>query len=93
MNGVRDKQVSQLLIQLSTFRQIRERTMRAKVITGTSRLLCRLKGTRGQSLVEYALILSFLSMLSVVVLTVLGVQLRGILLPILNALAAARSAL
>jgi len=67
--------------------------MRAKIITGTSRLLRHLKSTRGQSLVEYALILSFLSMLSVVVITVLGVQLRAIVLPILNALAAARSAL
>jgi Flp pilus assembly pilin Flp len=64
--------------------------MITSVITGVRALKCRFKSQKGQSLVEYTLILSFVSVLSVVVMTVLGVQLRGIFFSILNALAVAR---
>ena len=56
-------------------------------------LLAYAKSKKGQSLVEYALILSFISVLTVVIVTVLGVQLRGIFLSIMSALAVARSAI
>jgi len=56
---------------------------------------CRrfLKSCRGQSLVEYTLILSFVSLLSVVLLSVLGVQVRGLYSSIINALEAVRNAI
>jgi len=50
------------------------------------------KSRKGQSLVEYALVLSFISLLSVAVLSVLGAQIRGMYLPIIHALEAARAA-
>ena len=54
---------------------------------------CFLKSRRGQSLVEYTLILSFVSLLSVVLLSVLGVQVRGLYSSIINALEAVRHAI
>ena len=64
-----------------------------RVNNGVCYLLGRLRSRKGQSLVEYALILSFVSALTVVLVTVLGVQLRGVFFSIINALAAARSAI
>ncbi len=52
-----------------------------------------LKSSRGQSLVEYTLILSFVSLLSVVLMSVLGVQVRGLYSSIINALEAVRNAI
>jgi Flp pilus assembly pilin Flp len=45
---------------------------------------------RGQSLVEYALILSFISVLTIAVMSVLGVEIRNVFQPIISALNAAR---
>ena len=59
-----------------------------------TREFCRfLRNRRGQSLVEYTLVLSFISLLSVVLLSVLGVQVRGLYTSIINALIAVRGAL
>jgi len=51
------------------------------------------KGRSGQSLVEYALVLSFISLLSVVFMTVFAAHLRGIFTSISIALEAARAAI
>jgi Flp pilus assembly pilin Flp len=56
------------------------------VITATSRAWRALKGRRGQSLAEYALVLSFFSLLSVVLLQIFTTQLRGLFTAILVAL-------
>ena len=63
------------------------------MIASAAVLLRRLKGRKGQSLVEYALVLSFVSLLSVVVSSVMDVQIRAICLPILHALQVASAAL
>ena len=65
--------------------------MITKMIIRASALLCRFQSKKGQSLVEYALILSFISVLSVAVLSILGVQVRAIFLSIISALSAARA--
>ena len=51
----------------------------------------RLRSNKGQSLVEYALILSFISVLTVALTSILGVQIRGIFVTIVNAIQAARA--
>jgi Flp pilus assembly pilin Flp len=56
-------------------------------------LLHWLQNRKGQSLVEYALVLSFISVLCVALLSILGVQIRGIYLLIIHALSTARSAI
>lgn len=66
--------------------------MTALAIAPIATLLRRLKSRKGQSLVEYALVLSFISLLSVAVLSVMGVQIRAIYLPIIHALQAASAA-
>ncbi len=66
--------------------------MISKFIALKSRALLLLKGScSGQSLVEYALVLSFISLLSVVFMSIFAVHLRGVFMAILSALAAARS--
>jgi len=64
-----------------------------RMINAVSALPRRLEGKKGQSLVEYALILTFISVLSISVLSVLGIQIRGLFLSIISALAAARTAI
>jgi len=56
------------------------------VLTAAAAALRRLRLRKGQSLVEYALVLSFISLLSVAIMSVMGVQIRALLLPILHAL-------
>ncbi len=56
------------------------------VITAAGRALRALKGRLGQSLAEYALVLSFVSLLSVVVLQICMTQLRGLFMAIFVAL-------
>ena len=63
------------------------------MINGVGVLLRSLKSKKGQTLVEYALILSFISVLTIMVMTALGMQIRGLYLPIINALAAARQSI
>ena len=48
-----------------------------------------MKNKRGQALVEYSLILAFISVLSIAVLGGFGEQVRGIFLNIISSLAAA----
>ena len=64
-----------------------------KIIAGACVLFRRLESRKGQSLVEYALILTFISVLSIMVLSVLGIQIRGLFLSIISALAATRAAI
>jgi Flp pilus assembly pilin Flp len=44
------------------------------------------KSKKGQTLVEYALVLSFISVLSIIVMSAMGVEIRGLYLPIIDAL-------
>jgi Flp pilus assembly pilin Flp len=60
---------------------------------GIRTALGRLKSKKGQTLVEYALILSFISVLSIIVLTALGVQIQSLYLPIIDALAKVQAAI
>jgi Flp pilus assembly pilin Flp len=62
-------------------------------IFGVSTLRCRLNGKKGQTVVEYALVLAFISVLSVMVLSALGVEIRGLYLPIIDALQAAQQSI
>jgi hypothetical protein len=48
---------------------------------------------RGQSLAEYAMVLSFLSLLTVVITSTFALHLHGIYQPVLNAIEAARLAM
>ena len=66
--------------------------MITQMIIRVSVLLHHFQSRKGQSLAEYALILSFVSVLSVALMSVLGQQLRGVCAAIMSALAAARSA-
>jgi Flp pilus assembly pilin Flp len=52
-----------------------------------------LKSKKGQTLVEYALILSLVSVLTIVTMSALGVEIRGLFLPIISALQAARESI
>ncbi|MCE0521937.1 MAG: hypothetical protein LV480_03400 [Methylacidiphilales bacterium] len=63
--------------------------MADKMMNGIDSLRHRFKGRKGQTLVEYALILSFISVLCVAFLTPLGVEIRGLYTSIMDALAAA----
>jgi Flp pilus assembly pilin Flp len=56
-------------------------------------LVARLRSRKGQSLVEYALILSFISVLTIAVMSVLGVQIQILFQPIIGALNDARVAI
>ncbi len=47
----------------------------------------------GQALVEYALILSFISVLTIFIMSSLGVELQNVYVPIINALDTARQSL
>jgi Flp pilus assembly pilin Flp len=51
----------------------------------------RLKGRKGQTLVEYALILAFISVVAVSVLISLGQQVRGVYSKISSSLSSAQS--
>ena len=64
-----------------------------KVINGMSTLRSRLKSRKGQTLVEYALILSLVSVLTIIVMSVLGVEIQGLYLPIISALEAVQAAI
>ena len=64
-----------------------------KMIIGVRTSLHRLKSRKGQTVVEYALVLAFVSVLSVFVLSALGVEIRGLYLPIIDALQAAQQSI
>jgi Flp pilus assembly pilin Flp len=60
-----------------------------KVINRVGTSHCHLKSRKGQTVVEYAVVLAFISVLCVTYLSALGEQIRGLFLSIINALAAA----
>jgi Flp pilus assembly pilin Flp len=64
-----------------------------KVIYGVSTLRGHLKSRKGQTLVEYALILSLVSVLTIIVMSALGVEIQGLYLPIISALEAVQAAI
>jgi Flp pilus assembly pilin Flp len=64
-----------------------------QTINGISAWLRCLKSRKGQTLVEYALVLTFISVLCISVLTVLSGQIRNLYLPIINALAAVQASI
>jgi Flp pilus assembly pilin Flp len=76
-----------------TFIQTPETIMRLTMIIFATRALRVLEGRSGQSLAEYALVISFISLLSVVLMSIFMGQIRGILMTIIVALEAARSAI
>jgi len=49
-----------------------------KVITSAKIALRRMKSKKGQTLVEYALILAFISVVAISVLVALGGQIKGV---------------
>ena len=62
-----------------------------KVITSAKIALRRMKSKKGQTLVEYALILAFISVVAISVLIALGNQVRGTFSTISSQLAVAGS--
>ena len=62
-----------------------------KVITNAKVALRRLKSKKGQTLVEYALILAFISVVAISVLLALGNQIKGVFTTISSQLAYAGS--
>jgi len=60
-----------------------------KVINRVGTALRRFKSRNGQTVVEYAVVLAFISVLCVTYLSALGEQIRSLFLSIINALAAA----
>jgi Flp pilus assembly pilin Flp len=62
-------------------------------MTGLGTPFSRFRSKKGQTLVEYALILSFISVLSIIVLSFLGVQIRSLYVPIINALEQVRASI
>jgi len=67
--------------------------MITRMIIRANVLLHHFRSRKGQSLAEYALILSFVSVLSVAVMSILGVHIRGMVSVIISALAVAQSTL
>ena len=62
-----------------------------KVITRAKVALRRMKSKKGQTLVEYALILAFISVVAIAVLISLGNQIKGVFTTISSQLAYAGS--
>lgn len=63
------------------------------VIASVAALSRSFKSRKGQSLVEYALVISFLSLLTVAVMGVMGTQIRALYAPIVHALQIVRAAI
>ena len=62
-----------------------------KVIISAKRALRRMKSKKGQTLVEYALILAFISVVAISVLIALGNQVKSVFTTITSQLAVAGS--
>jgi Flp pilus assembly pilin Flp len=63
--------------------------MRDKVMNRVSILLGHFRSKKGQALVEYALVLSLISVLAISALNTLGIEIRGIYFSIDNSLSTA----
>jgi Flp pilus assembly pilin Flp len=61
------------------------------IITRAKSALRRMKSKKGQTLVEYALILAFISVVAISVLIALGNQVKGVFTTITSQLAVASS--
>jgi Flp pilus assembly pilin Flp len=68
-----------------------EQVLINKIITNANIALRRLKGRKGQTLVEYALILAFISVVAIAVLIALGNQIKGVFTTITSQIAIASS--
>ncbi len=53
----------------------------------------RSRSNSGQALVEYALVIACIALVCIVVMSYLGIQIRGVFTPIISALDAVRSAI
>ena len=62
-----------------------------KVISNAKNALRRMKGRKGQTLVEYALILAFISVVAIAVLISLGSKITGVFSTISSQIAIAGS--
>ena len=62
-----------------------------KIITNANIALRRMKSRKGQTLVEYALILAFISVVAIAVLVALGNQVKGVFTTITSQIALAAS--
>ncbi len=62
-----------------------------KIITSAKIALRRMKSKKGQTLVEYALILAFISVVAISVLIALGNQIKGVFTTITSQLSVASS--
>jgi Flp pilus assembly pilin Flp len=58
-----------------------------------NRAITKGRARAGQSLVEYALVLTFVSVVSIVCLSAMGVELRGVYVTIIDALDSVRTAI
>ncbi len=65
--------------------------MTNKMILRAKTVLRPLRGKKGQTLVEYALIIAFIALVAVAVLAVTGVQVQGIFGSVSSQLSAAQS--
>ena len=65
--------------------------MTNKIITSAKVALRRLKSRKGQTLVEYALILAFISVVAISILIALGAQVKGTFTAISSQIAIAQS--
>ena len=68
-----------------------EKTMINKVIIRAKSALRRMKSKKGQTLVEYALILAFISVVAISVLIALGNQVKSVFTTITSQLSVASS--
>ena len=62
-----------------------------KIIARAKDALGRMKGRKGQTLVEYALILAFISVVAIAVLVAMGNQVKGVFTMISSQIAMASS--
>ena len=62
-----------------------------KIITNATIARRRMKSKKGQTLVEYALILAFISVVAIAVLIALGSQIKGVFTTITSQIAFAAS--
>ena len=62
-----------------------------EIIINANKALRRIKGRKGQTLVEYALILAFISVVAIAVLVALGNQVKGVFTTITSQIAIASS--
>ncbi len=88
-NPIDDKATFQIL-NIFQREEVKE-TMINKVIIRAKSALRRLKSKKGQTLVEYALILAFISVVAISVLIALGNQVKSVFTTITSQLAVASS--